>query len=54
MDVFNKIYINQDAEKAAIRKIAEKIDIDIDYISDSSASTTATTPAATATTLWRA
>ena len=28
LDVFNKIYINQDAEKAAIRKIAEKMDID--------------------------
>ena len=48
---------NQDAEKAAIRKIAEKMDIDIDYVSffsDSSAATTATTPAAAATTLWHA
>jgi len=41
-DISNKIYINQDAEKAAIRKIAEKMDIDIDYVSffsDSSAAT---------------
>ena len=39
------------AEKAAIRKIAEKMDIDNDYVSffsDSSAATTATTPAAAA------
>jgi len=42
------------AEKAAMRKIAEKMDIDIDYVRffyDSSAATTATTPAAAATTL---
>jgi len=56
-DVSKKINSNQDAEKAAIRKIAEKMDIDIDYVSffsktpDSSAATTATTPAAAATTL---
>ena len=40
------------AEKAAMRKIAEKMDIDIDYVRffyDSSAATTATTPAAAAT-----
>jgi len=49
-DISNKIYINQDAEKAASRKITEKMYIDIDYVSffsDSSAALTATTPAAT-------